>query len=195
MVANSFEKAITPGLNQCREADRTALFPVFPWRRYICILKKLLPKILTSSQPESWMLTEILLFGTLRGLGTPSSTGSHYEQISLLEQSQKFEGQPRATAGLNKFHLQHKHTSSTLEKMVALSNVQKPIKRGKKKRNKGICSKQKNKLKFHKTTIMKQMSDFADNEFKITVIKMFPKLMRIVNEQSENFNRKKKCKY
>lgn len=96
---------------------------------------------------------------------------------------------------MNKFHLQHKPTSSTLEKMVALSNVQKPIKRGKKKRNKGICSKQKNKLKFHKMTIMKQMSDFADKELKITVIKMFPKLMRIVNEQSENFNRKKKKKY
>lgn len=44
-------------------------------------------------------------------------------------------------------------------------------------------------------TIMKQMSDFADKELKITVIKMFPKLMRIVNEQSENFNRKKKKKY
>ena len=50
------------------------------------------------------------------------------------------------------------------------------------------------KENFRKRHIMKQMSDLAGKEFKITVIKMFP-LMRTVNEQSKNCNRNKKCKY
>ena len=38
---------------------------------------------------------------------------------------------------------------------------------------------------------MKQMSDFADNEFKITVIKILTEVRRGMREQSRNFNKEK----
>lgn len=44
-----------------REPGKNAHLPVYPWRRFDCILSQLLPESLASNQ----LVSSILLFGTL----------------------------------------------------------------------------------------------------------------------------------
>lgn len=91
--------------------------PLWPPRtEYICILINLLPEGLASSQTESRCWTP--LWNTI--LGTTSTNGSHLP----LVQTQKFERQTKAVAGMNeKFHLLHEATPSRLGEVVVSSTV------------------------------------------------------------------------
>ena len=76
------------------------------------------------------MLTVIIPFGILTSFGTPSTPGRHQEQRRQLGQSQRFERQPRAWAGLiDEVHLLHKTTLLRLEKGTLLSNAWEPTQR------------------------------------------------------------------
>ena len=67
----------------------------------------------------------ILPIGTLTGLNTPSTTKKHQEPRRQLGLLQRFEMQPKAWAGLiNKVHLLHETTLSSLGEVAVLSNAQ-----------------------------------------------------------------------
>lgn len=58
-------------------------------------------------------------------------------------------------------------------------------------RNRGIFSKQKKKTPETDLNEMK-ISDLPDKQFKIMLLRMFPKVRRTMHGQSENFSRERK---
>lgn len=85
------------------------------------------------------------------------STGSHLKQIKWLKQVQRLKRWPRVGASLSCVHLPHKTTLSRQGEVAILSNGQRPTHRVKEnEKNRGICSKRRNKIKCQKHTLLKQ---------------------------------------
>ena len=59
-----------------------------------------------------------------------------------------------------------------------------------------MCSKQKNKIKSQRRTLM-EVKNLPDKNFKIVVTKMFTEINRTMHEQSKNFHKeienRRKC--
>ena len=143
------------------------------------------------------MLTEILPFGLMTVLGTPSTTGNQQEQRRQLRQSQRFERQPKTKVRLkDKVLLLHKTSPSRLGEVAVLSKAQNPTERVKKKKKKKKKKKQKNMFqtkeeeKSPKTDLNEmEINDLPDKVFNVMVIMMFNKVRRKMYKQIENFNK------
>lgn len=74
-----------------------------------------------------------------------------------------------------------------------MSNAGHQHRESRKLKNRAKIFQTKEQDNLQKYAIVKQLYDLPDRKFKITVIKLVTKVKRTVHEQSEDFNRDRKC--
>lgn len=139
-----------------RGSRRSAHLPVPPWKGLNYTLSQLLPEGTASNQPASrcWVT---LPFGTLEGLGTPSTSRSHWGQRRAMGSHKSLrDDQEHGPGWLMRFISYTRLCLSGMEGVSVLPSGQKPAQSQEKWRNRD--QQQKNKINIQKTGT--EISDF-----------------------------------